>query len=134
VLSQGRRGEGAAGFFDLVERLFSDMGALLDQKLTLLTIELKNEGAAVVRNLLILLVGVVVVTLGLLLLSIAAALWIGAAVESVPGGYGIVGLVFVLGGGSLLAAMRGRLEKQQLLPRKTLQEFRRDAQWIKGEF
>jgi uncharacterized membrane protein YqjE len=134
VLSQGRRGEGAAGFFDLVERLFSDMGALLDQKLTRLTIELKNEGAAVVRNLLILLVGVVVVTLGLLLLSIAAALWIGAAIESVPGGHGIVGLVFVLGGGSLLAAMRGRLEKQQLLPRKTLQEFRRDAQWIKDEF
>jgi uncharacterized membrane protein YqjE len=134
VLSQGRRGEGAAGFFDLVERLFSDMGTILDQKLTLLTIELKNEGAAVVRNLLILLVGVVVVTLGLLLQSIAAALWIGAAIESVPGGYGIVGLVFVLGGGSLLAAMRGRLEKQQLLPRKTLQEFRRDAQWIKDEF
>jgi uncharacterized membrane protein YqjE len=130
VLSQGRRGEGAAGFFDLVERLFSDMGALLDQKLTLLTIELKNEGAAVVRNLLILLVGVVVVTLGLLLQSIAAALWIGAAIESVPGGYGIVGLVFVF----LLAAMRGRLEKHQLLPRKTLQEFRRDAQWIKDEF
>jgi uncharacterized membrane protein YqjE len=112
VLSQGRRGEGAAGFFDLVERLCSDMGALLDQKLTLLTIELKNEGAAVVRNLLILLVDEVVLTLGLLLLSIAAALWIGAAIESVPGGYGIVGLVFVLGGGSLLAAMRGRLEKQ----------------------
>jgi uncharacterized membrane protein YqjE len=134
VLSQGRRGEGAAGFFDLVERLFSDMGALLDQKLTLLTIELKNEGAAVVRNLLILLVGVVVVTLGLLLQSIAAALWIGAAIESVPGGYGIVGLVFVLGGGSLLAAMRGRLEKHQLLPRRTRQEFRRDAQWIKDEF
>jgi hypothetical protein len=110
------------------------MGALLDQKLTLLTIELKKEGAAVVRNLLILLGDEVVLTLGLLLLSIAAALWIGAAIESVPGGYGIVGLVFVLGGGSLLAAMRGRLEKQQLLPRKTLQEFRRDAQWIKDEF
>lgn len=127
------RGEGPAGFFDLVERLFSDLGALLDQKLNLLTIELKNEGAVVVRTLLILLVGVVVVTLGLLLLSIAVALWIGAAIGSVPSGYGIVGLVFVLGGGALLA-MRGRLEKQQLLPRKTLQEFRRDAKWIKDEF
>jgi uncharacterized membrane protein YqjE len=128
------RGEGPAGFFDLVERLFSDLGVLLDQKLNLLTIELKNEGAVVVRTLLILLMGVVVVTLGLLLLSIAVALWIGAAIGSVPSGYGIVGLVFVLGGGALLAAMRGRLEKQQLLPRKTLQEFRRDGKWIKDEF
>ena len=127
------RGAGA-GFFDLVERLLSDVGALLDQKLTLLTIELKNEGAVVVRHLLVALVGAVIATLGLLQLSIAAALWIGAAIGSVPGGYGIIGLVFVLGGGSLLAAMRGRLEKRHLLPRKTLQEFRRDAQWIKDEF
>jgi hypothetical protein len=67
-------------------------------------------------------------------LSIAAALSIGAAIGSVPGGYGIIGSVFVLGGGSLLAVMRSRLEKQHLLPRKTLQEFRRDAQWIKDEF
>jgi uncharacterized membrane protein YqjE len=137
MLIQGNRaaGRGAgAGFFDLVERLLSDLGALLDQKLTLLQIELKNEGAVVVRNLLVALVGAVFATLGLLQLSIAAALWIGAAIGSVPGGYGIIGLVFVLGGGSLLAAMRGRLEKQHLLPRKTLQEFRRDAQWIKDEF
>ena len=137
MLIQGNRaaGRGAgAGFFDLVERLLSDVGALLDQKLTLLTIELKNEGAVVVRNLLVALVGAVFATLGLLQLSIAAALWIGAAIGSVPGGYGIIGSVFVLGGGSLLAVMRSRLEKQHLLPRKTLQEFRRDAQWIKDEF
>ena len=137
MLIHGKRGAGrgaGAGFFDLVERLLSDVGALLDQKLTLLTIELKNEGAVVVRHLLVALVGAVFATLGLLQLSIAAALWIGAAIGSGPGGYGIIGLVFVLGGGSLLAAMRGRLEKQHLLPRKTLQEFRRDAQWIKDEF
>ena len=137
MLIHGKRaaGRGAgAGFFDLVERLLSDLGALLDQKLTLLTIELKNEGAVVVRHLLVALVGAGFATLGLLQLSIAAALWIGAAIGSGPGGYGIIGLVFVLGGGSLLAAMRGRLEKQHLLPRKTLQEFRRDAQWIKDEF
>jgi uncharacterized membrane protein YqjE len=122
------------GFFDLVERLLSDVGALLDQKLTLLTSELRNEGAAVVRNLLVLLVGAIVAMLGLLQLSTAAAVWLGAAIGSVPGGYGIIGLVFVLGGGSLLAAMRGRLDKQDLLPRKTLQEFRSDAKWIKDEF
>jgi hypothetical protein len=38
------RDDGPAGFLDLVERLFADMGALLDQKLMLLTIELKYEG------------------------------------------------------------------------------------------
>src|ERR1700720_3393135 len=110
------------------------MGALLDQKLTLLAIELKHEGAVVVRNLLILLVGVVCATLGLLLLGMAAALWIGTVIGSVPGGYGIMGGVFVLGGGGLLATVRGRLEQQQLLPRKTVQELRRDAKWIKSEF
>lgn len=115
-------------------RGYDDTVSTSEQKLTLLTIELKNEGAVVVRNLQMVLVGAVVVTLGLLLLSIGAALWIGAAIESVPGGYGIVGGVSVFGGGTLLAAMRGRLEKNQLLPIKTLQEFRRDKRWIKDEF
>jgi uncharacterized membrane protein YqjE len=138
MLIQGKRTaghvEGPAGFLELAERLFAEMGLLLDQKLTLLAIELRNEGAIVIRNLLILLVGMVSVTLGLLLLGTAAALWIGAVIRSVPGGFGIMGVVFVLGGGGLLAAMRGRLEKQQLLPRKTLQELRRDAKWIQNEF
>ena len=137
MLIQGKRAAGRGegpGFFDLIERLFSDLGTLLDQKLTLLTIELKNEGAVVVRDLLMVLVGAVVVALGLLLISIGAAVWIGAAIASVPGGYGIVGGVFLLGGGSLLAVMRSRMEKNHLLPRKTLQEFRRDKQWIKGKF
>lgn len=137
MLSQGKRAAGrgeGGGFFSLVERLVADLGDLLDQRLTLLTIELKNEGAVVVRNLLTLLAGVVLAVLGLFQLSTAAAVWIGTAIGSVPGGYGIIGLVFVLGGGGLLAVMRGRLEKQPLLPRKTLQEFRRDARWIKDEF
>jgi uncharacterized membrane protein YqjE len=137
MLIQGKRAAGRGegpGFFDLIERLFSDLGTLLDQKLTLLTIELKNEGAVVVRDLLMVLVGAVVVTLGLLFISIGAAVWIGAAIGSVPGGYGIVGGVFLLGGGSLLAVMRSRMEKNHLLPRKTLQEFRRDKQWIKDKF
>jgi hypothetical protein len=30
--------------------------------------------------------------------------------------------------------MRSRMEKNHLLPRKTLQEFRRDKQWIKDKF
>ena len=142
MLVQGKRasghgngqGEGSAGFFDLVERLFANLGALLDQKHTLLTIELKNEGAVVVRNLLILVAGGVLATIGLLLLGIAAAVWIGSAIGSVIAGYGIVGLVFVLGGGCLLAVGRGRLGTQFLLPQKTLQELRRDATWIKHEF
>ena len=122
------------GFFDLVERLFSDLGALVDQKLTLLTIELKQEAALVVRHLLVLLVGAALALVGLLQLSTAAAVWIGRATGSVPAGYGSVGLVLVAVGGALLAMTRGRLEKRTLLPRKTLDEFRRDAKWIKDEF
>ena len=47
MLIQGKRAAGRGegpGFFDLIERLLADLGTLLDQKLTLLTIELKNEG------------------------------------------------------------------------------------------
>ena len=127
------RDDGPTGFLDLVERLFADMAALLDQKLTLLTIELKYDGAVAARSLLVLLVGAVFATLGLLLLGIAAALWIGTDIQSVPGGYGIVGIAFTFVGGGLLAAMRRRLQKQHLVPWRTLEELRKDAKWIKDK-
>jgi uncharacterized membrane protein YqjE len=127
------RDDGPTGFLDLVERLFADMAALLDQKLTLLTIELKYEGAVAARSLLVLLVGAVFATLGLLLLGIAVALWIGTDIQSVPGGYGIVGIAFTFVGGGLLAAMRRRLTKQHLVPWRTLEELRKDAKWIKDK-
>ena len=120
-------------FFDLVERLIAEVGTLLDQKLALLTLELKSQGAAVMRGLTALLVGVALALLGLLVLALAAALWLGAAIKSMPAGFGIVGGVLLLIGGGVAVAVRGRLSAKHLGPTESVRELRKDAKWITDE-
>jgi uncharacterized membrane protein YqjE len=120
-------------FFDLVERLIGEVATLLDKKLDLLTLELKTQGAALVQGVIALLAGVALASVGLLLLAIAAAVWIGTRINSIPGGYGIVGAALVVLGAVLMVAMRSRLSATQLAPRESVRELRRDAKWITDE-
>ena len=120
-------------FFDLVERLIGEVGTLLDTKLALLTLELKSQAAAIGRGIAALLVGVVLALLGLLVLALAAALWIGVAISSMPGGFGIVGGALLVIGGVIAAVVRHRLSAQRLKPKETVKELRRDAKWITDE-
>ena len=123
----------APRFFDLIERLIGEVGRLLDQKLALLTLELKSQGVALARGLAALLVGVTLAVLGLLILALAAALWIGDHIRSIPGGFALVGGALVVLGGGLAAAMRNRLKTERLAPTETVSELRRDAKWITDE-
>jgi hypothetical protein len=120
-------------FFDLVERLIGEVGTLLDQKLALLTLELKSQGAAIARGVAALLVGVALALLGLLVLALAAALWLGTAIKSMPGGFGIVGGALLLIGGGVAAVVRRRLSAEHIGPKETVKELRRDAKWITDE-
>ena len=120
-------------FFSLFERLIGEVATLLDKKLDLLTLELRTQGAALVQGVVALLVAVALAAVGLLLMAIAAALWIGAGINSIPGGYVIVGAALMLFGVGLMVAMRGRLSAMRLAPRETVRELRRDAKWITDE-
>lgn len=120
-------------FFDLVERLIGEVGTLLDTKLALLTLELKSQAAAVVRGIAALLIGIGLALLGLLVLALAVALWVGAAIKSIPVGFGIVGGALLVIGIAVAAVVRRRLSAEHLAPKETVKELRRDAKWISDE-
>jgi hypothetical protein len=40
---------------------------------------------------------------------------------------------YLIVGGILIALMKGRLAKQQLVPERTVAELRKDKQWLKNE-
>jgi uncharacterized membrane protein YqjE len=126
-------GNGARSFTGLVNQLVSDVLRLLDQKIELFKLELKEELGALVRRSALLAVGGVVAALGSLLLLLAVTLWIGELVGSTPGGFAIVGGAFVLAGLIVLFTMKARLQRQHLVPELTVRELRRDVQWIKHE-
>lgn len=128
---EGRNG--SASFGSLISRLLNEIVRLLDQKLDLLKVELKEEIGAAVRRIALLAVGGVIAVLGGFFLIVALAIWVGELVDTMPGGFAIVGGVLAIGGGLLLAAMAARLGEQRLVPRQTVQELRRDVEWVKHE-
>jgi uncharacterized membrane protein YqjE len=130
---EGAVGDGNGSFGSLINRLLNEILRLLDHKFTLLKLELREELGAAVRRSALMAIGGVAAALGSILLIVALAVWVGELVGSIPGGFAIVGGVFVLGGVILFLSMRRQLAGQHVVPRQTVQELRRDVEWIKHE-
>ena len=124
---------GPPRLFDLVDRLIREVGTLLDQKAALLSLEIRQQLSAALRGLVTMAVGAVLAAAGLLLLGMAAALWVGALIGSEAGGYGVVGAALGVVGGGAIALTRRRFTSRTIKPEETMQELRRDARWIKDE-
>jgi len=120
-------------FGSLLGRLTNDILRLLDQKVALLKLELKEELAAAMRRSVLLVAGGLVAAAGGFFLLIALALGLGDLVGSTSGGFAIVGGLFAITGLVLLVSMRRRLAELRFVPRLTVSELRRDKQWIKHE-
>ena len=122
-----------ASFYELVERLLSDAFTLFDHKLALAALEMKQHAESAARGLAVVAAGALAATIGLSLLAVAAALAIGRALDSPAGGYVIVGAVIAVAGAIAIAVGRSRLARLSLAPHQTIDELRRDAQWITHE-
>jgi uncharacterized membrane protein YqjE len=119
------------GVGELLHRLIAEIKALLDQRITLVRLELKQQLSTMARDVVLAAMGGVVAVLGLVLLVLALALWIGELLGSVPGGLAIVGGVIAVVGIVLVLSAVRQLKQQHLVP-KTREELRRDAQWMKN--
>src|SRR5262245_22046438 len=117
----GEGSDGSASFGSLISRLLDGIVRLLNQRLDLLTLELREEIGAAVRVVTLLAVGGVIAALGAFFLITALAIWFGELVGTTPGGFAIMGGGLGLIGGLLLAAMAARLREQRFVPRQTAQ-------------
>jgi uncharacterized membrane protein YqjE len=115
---------------ELLRRLVSEIGILIDQRLTLLRIELKEQLAAVARDVALIAVGAGLLAIASLLLITALALWVGRTIGSTAGGFGLLGAVALVLGGILMGIAIRELRRRRLAP-KTREELRRDVEWMK---
>jgi uncharacterized membrane protein YqjE len=125
----------------LFTRLGDDVMQLFDAKVSLLKVEVREEVNAFLRGGIVIAIASMVAVIGLVLASIAAALglstlWANTDLSQ-AGKYGlgfvIVGLVYVTVGTTVALVMKGRLAKQSLVPDRTVDEFRKDKEWLKKE-
>jgi uncharacterized membrane protein YqjE len=126
---------------NLLSRLGDDVMQLVNSQFALFKVEIKEEATAYARNAAMIGFGAVVATIGFALLNVAIAFGVSTlfarANFSQPASYAlgfvVTGLFYLLVGGIVVLAMKSRMAKQDLVPPMTVQELRKDKQWLKSE-
>ena len=129
----------AEGLPALVGRLGDDVMTLVDTKLSLLKVELKEEATAYLRGAVFIVAGGVITLVGLALINVALACFVSTlftferAALNFALGFVITGAAYVLIGGLVVMVMKNRLTARNPVPDRTVEEFRKDKQWLKNE-
>jgi uncharacterized membrane protein YqjE len=125
----------------LISRLGDDVMALVDTKISLLKVEVKEEATTFIRGGILIAMGGVITTVGFVLLNVAVALGVAtlfAASNLSPAaqyslGFVITGAIYLVLGGIIVLATKSRLARQSVVPPRTVAEIRKDTQWLKKE-
>jgi len=125
----------------LFSRLGDDVMQLFNSQLALFKVEIKEEANVYARGVSMIAIGAVIATIGFALLNVAIAFAVSTlfaqANFSQPASYAlgfvVTGGFYVLVGAIVLILMKNRLAKQDLVPQRTVDELRKDKQWLKNE-
>jgi uncharacterized membrane protein YqjE len=126
----------------LFTRLGDDVMQLFDTKLSLLKVEIKEEANAFARASTMIALGGVIAAIGFALVNVAVAFGVSIlfanADLSQPAkyalGFVITGVFYLVIGGLVVSVMKNRLSKVEVVPNRTVEELRKDKQWLKNEF
>jgi uncharacterized membrane protein YqjE len=126
---------------ELVGRLGEDIMTLLDTKLNLVRVEIKEDVRVYTRFGMIMALGAVIATVGFALLNVAIAFFVSTLFQdtqlSQPVkyalGFTIISSVYLIIGSVVIIIAKNRLAKQTPVPDRSLQELEKDKQWMKRE-
>ena len=125
----------------LFSRLGEDVMDLFNSQLALFKVEIKEEATTYARGITAIAIGAVIATVGFALLNVAIAFAVSTlfaqANFSQPASYAlgfvVTGGFYVLVGAIVVMLMKNRLAKQELVPKRTVAELRKDKEWLKNE-
>jgi uncharacterized membrane protein YqjE len=132
---------GGESFPALISRLGDDLMQLINSQLALFKLELKEEASTYARGAALIAVGGVIAVIGFALLNVAIAFGVSTLFArtslSQPASYAlgfvVTGVFYLIVGGIVVLVMKSRLAKQPLVPPRTVEELRKDKQWLKSE-
>ena len=124
----------------MIGKLGDQVMTLVDAKLGLVKVELKEEAAAYGSNIAMIVAGGMIAAIGFALLNVAIALFMARLFfysftppVSYALGFVVTGVLYLVIGGILVITMKNRLAAINPAPERTLEEFRKDKQWLKKE-
>lgn len=126
---------------NLFSRLGDDVMQLFNSQLALFKVEIKEEASAYARGAAMVAFGAAVAAIGFALLNVAIAFAVSTlfaqANFSQPASYAlgfvVTGGFYLLVGAIVVLVMKSRLARHDLVPQRSIQELRKDKQWLKNE-
>ena len=126
---------------NLISRLGEDLMQLVNSQLALLKVEIKEEANAYARGAAMIAFGAAVAVVGFALLNVAIAFAVSTlfarANFSQPASYALgfldTGGFYLIVGAIVVLVVKNRLGKQDLVPKRSVQELRKDKEWLKNE-
>ena len=138
--AQNAQGLDIEGLPAMLGRLGDNVMTLVDAKLGLAKVELKEEAAAYGSKIALIAVGGVLAAIGFALLNVAIALFMARLFFysftppiSYALGFVVTGVLYLIIGGVLVVVMKNRLAALNPAPERTIEELRKDKQWLKKE-
>lgn len=138
--AQNAQGLDIEGLPAMLGRLGDNVMTLVDAKLGLAKVELKEEAAAYGSKIAMIAVGGALAAIGFALLNVAIAFFMARLFFysftppiSYALGFVVTGVLYLVIGGILVVVMKNRLAALSPAPERTIEEFRKDKQWLKNE-
>ncbi len=123
----------------LFGRLGDDVITLLDTKLSLVKVEMKEDAAVYAKAGAGIGFGAILATVGLVLVNVAIAFLIstlfnfGSQPLNYAGGFVLTGVLYLIIGGAIIYVMKNRMMARNPAPEQSIEELRKDKQWLKNE-
>jgi uncharacterized membrane protein YqjE len=125
----------------LLVKLADDVATLLDQKMTLLRVELTEEVNVYIRGVVAMIGGGIVAAVGFALANIALAFVVSTLFAGTnltqPAryalGFVITGVAYLVIGAIVVVFAKNRMAKQGIVPRRTMRELEKDKKWLQKE-
>jgi uncharacterized membrane protein YqjE len=125
----------------LLSRLGDDVMELVDTKLSLLKVEVREEANTFIHGGVVMAIGGVIATVGFVLVNVAVALGVAtlftnstlSPAAQYALGFVITGAIYLVLGSIIAMAMKSRLARQSVVPPRTVAELKKDTQWLKNE-
>ena len=124
----------------LFGRLSDGVMTLMDTKLSLLKVEIKEDVSAYIRGTVMILAGGIVAAVGFAIVNVAVALLIRWLLPDtldptlrIALGFVITGALYLIIGAIVIMTAKNRMAKQGLTPERSLRELRKDKEWLKKE-
>jgi uncharacterized membrane protein YqjE len=124
----------------LFGRLSDGVTTLLDTKLSLLKVEIKEDVTGYISGAVKILIGGIIAAVGFAILNVAVAFFISTLLPDsldpfirIALGFVITGALYLVIGAIFIITAKNRLAKQDMVPNRSVTELRKDKEWLKKE-